>query len=340
MKDGKFAFTSGQGGSIKVWNLEDKSTHIGEIPTENNGISKIRYKDGSLYVGFRLISSVDENGPGYIAQFNDTLGFLEKHYYRGKQNYKKVELPNFDFEKDGSIAAGTYWGQEVRNAYALGSKEQFIGPIVGAQVLDVSIIDSIMVLGTNKGILRFVKNGNKYVRLESNSELDKVQINAVDFDKVSQRIIGAGDNGKVYVWDLVSNSIKILQDHHDKISDVVFSPDGSYFVSGSWDNRAIVWKNDDDLHSITPLHQIKVHNSDIEDVDISSDNIIATSSSDNTVQLHQISPRDFRLRRLPSLINHDYSIRAVTFGPTSNILFTGDKKGVIKKWDRRNFLDF
>lgn len=339
VKDGKYAFTSGQEGSIKVWNLEDKSEYQSKIPTKNDGISMMRFKDESLFVGYRFISSVSKYGPGYIMELDAELNIIEKHYYRGNSNYKEVEIPIFDFESNGNIAAGTFWGREVRNAQISGSKDPSIRPEVGSCVRDVCIVKSLMVLGTNNGIKTYVKNGGKYILQPANKEFNKVQINAVDFDEHTNRIIGAGDDGKVYVWDLTSNSIKALQDHNDKISDVMFSPDGSYFVSGSWDNRAIVWQNNDNMDSINVLHTIQVHNSDIEDVDISSNNIIATASSDNTVQLHQIDLDNYSVIRRPSLINHDYSIRAVTFGETSNILYTGDKKGNIKKWNTKTFLE-
>jgi len=342
VKKGEFAFTSGQGGSIKVWNLEEKALQKTSILSKNNGISLMRYRDNSLFVAYRLVDNISEYGPGFIAEYSDQLSLKEKYFYRGKQNFKEVEMPNFDFEPNGNIAAGTFWGQEIRSAQVAGSMVKSILPEVGAVVIDVRIVDSLMIAATSEGIKVFVKRDNKYIEQELHESLNNdVQINAVDYNKNSKKIIGAGEDGMVYIWDLLNNRLDTLHDHHDKVTDVSFSADGSFFVSCSWDNRAIVWKNIQDPES-SQKHIIKVHHSDIEDVAISTDNIIATASSDNTVQLHKVvnTEERFGLIRLPSMINHDFSIRAVTFGESSNILYAGDKKGVIKKWDRNTFKDF
>ncbi len=342
VKKGKYLMTSSRDGSIKFWDIRDRDIKETSLPTINNGISKMQFHNGSLYVGFRLIETIAENGPGYIAEFDDTLGLIKKYFYRGslKEIYSEIEMPNFDFDPDGSLVAGTYWRRELRNAQVEGDMTESIKIDVTSTIRDVRIVGPLIALATDEGIELFKLNQGKYVR--QNPLNLGVRINAVDINKHYNQIIGAGEDGNVYAWNLNLNKIDTLREHHDKVSDVCFSPSGNFFVSSSWDNNAVVWNNLDKENILLVEDEIHAHFNDIEDVDISTDNVVATASSDNTVQLHKIYQKDntFIIKRLPSyIINSGVSIRSVTFGESNNIIYTGDKNGVIKKWDINDFKD-
>ncbi len=343
VRNGDYVLTSSHGGTIKIWDVRDKFVSRSKIQSKNNGISELRFKDSSLFVAFRFIDSITYYGPGYIAEMNSKLENIEKYYYRGNKRRKNIEMRCFDFD-DESIVAGTYWGKQVRNAQVQGSQVKSITPKVSFTVRDVRIMDSLMVIGTDHGIEIFIHRNNKYYK-QKLPDISNIitQINAVDISLESNRIIGAGENGNLYMWHLNNYElVNNIQAHHDRVTDVCFSPDNNFFVSCSWDNKAKVWSMIDGTH----IHEefiINVHSNDIEDIDISPNNIIATASSDKTVQLHKVYYKGDKLivKRKPSLINNnDVSIRAVTFGEADNIIYTGDKNGVIKKWDTNTFMNY
>lgn len=344
IRNGDFALSTSREGNIKIWDVGYKPMNSSVINPKNDGISQLTFKDSSLFVAFRFINSLDKYGPGFIGELNDTLGKIREYYYRGslKEEYKTIEMPSFDFERDTNIVAGTHWRQEIRNAQVKGSMDESIQPETSSTVRDIRVVDSLMVVATDDGIDIFIKIDDKFVRQTLPQMFTaKIQINAVDVHKKAGKIIGAGENGNVYVWNLDDHTlISELHEHHDKVTDVCFSPDGVFFVSSSWDNKAIIWSDLGETGKYEEKFKIDVHFNDIEDVDITqidSTYLIASASSDNTVQMHRVRRKDnddLIIARIPSLINNNgISIRAVTFGESDSILYTGDKKGIIKKWD-------
>lgn len=65
---------------------------------------------------------------------------------------------------------------------------------------------------------------------------------SIAFDSSARYLAGAGVTDRVIVWDLKTNDLIFeLEGHTAKIQSVLFSPDGSYLLSGSDDMTVRVW---------------------------------------------------------------------------------------------------
>ncbi len=124
--------------------------------------------------------------------------------------------------------------------------------------------------------------------------------------------------------------------HTDKIKDIDFSESGKYMVSGSLDNKAIIWKLNSQK-KYKPAQVLTSHTGDIVDVEFHADSLLLTASSDNTVQIYKRRKDDIRFKQIPSLIYHDYGIISASFSSDGKHIIAIDKKGIVKKWEIDNF---
>ncbi len=113
------------------------------------------------------------------------------------------------------------------------------------------------------------------------------------------RILASGYKGKELPGDIHENAIVVLwdmetkqqigqplADHTDSVNSVVFSPDGKYLFSGSWDKTIIQW----DVASQKAIERFVGHNDLIYTIAVSADgNMLASGSSDKTIILWDIA---------------------------------------------------
>ncbi|GAA4271503.1 AAA family ATPase [Aquimarina gracilis] len=177
---------------------------------------------------------------------------------------------------------------------------------------------------------RLMNKKNKTVLLPPNDSID-----VVTYSKPKDKLAVAARNN-IYLYDV--NDLKtdtISTKHDDRITQVEFSSNSDHLVSGSMDNKARIWKLDEETDSYALLQTITSHTGDIEDVKFYKDSLLLTASSDHTVQIYRKN-KD-RFIQIPSVIRHDYPIKAATFSTDGKYIISGDEKGVIKKWDFNEF---
>ncbi len=177
---------------------------------------------------------------------------------------------------------------------------------------------------------RLMDKNNRTVLLPPNDSID-----VVSYSKPKDKLAVAAQNN-IYLYDV--NNLRtdtISTRHKDRITKVEFSSNSDHIVSGSMDNRARIWKLDEKSNSYSLLQTIASHTGDIEDVKFYKDSLLLTASSDNTVQIYR--KMDNRFVQIPSVIRHDYPIKAATFSNNGNYIISGDENGNIKKWDFNKF---
>lgn len=97
------------------------------------------------------------------------------------------------------------------------------------------------------------------------------------------QVVSGSSQGRIRVWDVESGELVYVPTttHSRDIHSVVFSPDGSWVVSGSWDCTVRAWHIKDNTSTVIAIHQSHVFT-----VAISSDSaMIVSASADGAIQV-------------------------------------------------------
>ncbi|MFY0607036.1 MAG: hypothetical protein JXR10_09990 [Cyclobacteriaceae bacterium] len=103
----------------------------------------------------------------------------------------------------------------------------------------VTSIDDQLVIGTKEGILAF-KNANQ--EQPTIIQLPKKNIKSIAADPNNNRLAIGLENGEILIWDIESKSIdRSLSAHSAAVTDIEFSNNGSFLLSGSFDRSIQLW---------------------------------------------------------------------------------------------------
>ena len=108
-----------------------------------------------------------------------------------------------------------------------------------------------------------------------------------------------------------------------------FSLDGKYLISGNKNGSVLVWQLENGL-----LQQnFMAHNALITDIAISKDGtLLATTSTDRTIKLWEISNGHVEIFPLTSYVGHEAPVTSVSFQPTGEYLASGSEDTTIRLW--------
>jgi WD40 repeat protein len=117
-----------------------------------------------------------------------------------------------------------------------------------------------------------------------------------------------------------------LAGHTGRVYSVAFSPDGSQIVSGSEDNRLILW----DVASGEIIHRFEGHTSDVNSVAFSPDGSqIVSGSYDKTLILWDVANSELVHR----FEGHTLGVRSVAFSPDGSQIVSGSYDKTLILWD-------
>lgn len=331
------ALTSSEDGTIALWDISGPED-ISITRREARTAIRLKYDHGDkfLYAGFQK----NINEESYLLQLKENDNGSD---FNAKNLMSNI---NFDSNSFGFHDENIFVGYRFRNiieVYNIDQEKIDEGSIACERIFDLEMEGRKMALATDAGIHYFPDCTNlSSSRVASKSK--GIKFNTIDFHPNSEWVVATSDNKNLYYWDIPNDEFKAIENAHvDKVKDARFSPDGNYLISGSWDNTAILWKVKEGP-VFEQFTEISSHNSDITAVAAAktknNELILATASSDKTVQLHRLNLNDANaeLDRVPSIIRHDYAIRSVTFGENADILYSADSHGTIKKWTISTFL--
>lgn len=137
--------------------------------------------------------------------------------------------------------------------------------------------------------------------------------------------VSGSPDGTIKVWSAEGQELYTLAAaHDDRISDVVFSPDGETFLTASWDGVVKQWTVDGD-----ELQSWQAHNDEIFGLAISPDGqTLVTSSWDATAKLWLVSDQTLQT----TLEGHNDSVNSVSFSPDGQAIATSSDDRTIKIW--------
>jgi len=120
--------------------------------------------------------------------------------------------------------------------------------------------------------------------------------------------------------------LKILKGHQKEVTDLVFSPDGRFMASASWDNNVYIWE----VMKVAIVDSLTAHNSAVFAVDWSADGkYIASAGWDLKICIW--NARTYELEM--TLEGNSARITDLAFTPNGKRIASASEDGVIMLWD-------
>jgi len=133
----------------------------------------------------------------------------------------------------------------------------------------------------------------------------------------------------IKLWSVEDGKLQwTLKGHKKAVTDIDFSPDGKWLVSGSWDNTVKLWSVEDGELQKTQDH---TGDSEVFNVEFSSDGKLLASSGSNTIRIWQginTGEESCLINRLSS------TAKALSFkqNEQGTFLATGHEDGTVRYW--------
>lgn len=193
-----------------------------------------------------------------------------------------------------------------------------------------SSVWNIIITPDDKGFYALDKNGRsiKYSNFNTANEVatSSVRLNDIALSADGKYILGAGNNGKVYLYDVNrSYAQSEIMDNGATLLNIAISDENKVAI-GDENGLIKVFT----LFGTAGFTRLIGHTSPIEGIEFSSDGrFIATASRDKTVRLWNRS----NLNAQPiTLKDHPDWVFAITFTPNSQQILAGTKETVVRAW--------
>ncbi|MEV6157336.1 WD40 repeat domain-containing protein [Nonomuraea sp. NPDC052129] len=119
-----------------------------------------------------------------------------------------------------------------------------------------------------------------------------------------------------------------LTGHTRGVTDLAFSPDGSFIVTGSDDGTARFWDVARRRQLGAPITRPKYECSEVK-LALSPDGRTLATACLDTVRFYDVATR----RDLGAPLDHEEVVSALAYNPDGKTLVTGDFRGVVRQWD-------
>ncbi|KAL4465097.1 hypothetical protein ABPG73_022594 [Tetrahymena malaccensis] len=161
-------------------------------------------------------------------------------------------------------------------------------------------------------------------------QYEKNQLLSVAFDEKKDIVaLGSKINCRVYDIQTKLKKMQIIEGHSQRISSVVFSPNGQYLATGSVDSTCKIWKIISNQNFML-FKVLEGHSGEVCSVTFSSDNkYLATSSQDKTVKIWELE-RQFQL--IHTLQDHSLQVTQLAFSNDNKYLATVSYDKTCRIW--------
>lgn len=148
------------------------------------------------------------------------------------------------------------------------------------------------------------------------------------FDPSGRYVFATAQDRLIVRWNLADGAKITFSGHDSWVRGLAFSSDGQVLVSGGYDQQLIWW--DASVEQPVPIRKVTAHEGWVRWVAISPDRkLLATAGNDHLVKLWSFDDGTL----LHTFTGHDRHVYSTHFHPNGKHLFSGDLRGVVKKWD-------
>jgi len=331
-KDGKRLAVGTQGGSVVVWDLDDKVR------------PKLRH---TIKVATAPVYAVDltpPNGNLMAVGVNDTS---LQTWDIGATTPKELSSsrvhtgPVFGvaYSPDGKRLASGSGDQTVRlwDVTEKQPKEivNFMGHEKAVRAVAFTPNDSVLASGSTDGTVRFWDPNGKNDKPLRMVRAHATGVNAVAFTSDSKGMATGGVDMMARTWEMRANDtpreLAALDSHQGAVNSVAFGkPDNSELISGSTDWTARLWFLDGAKKPFERTVSVG-HISSIFAVAVAPDGrTLATSAHDATVRLWDVTgttPKESKV------FKGNRNVKALAFSPDSKTLTSASTLGQVKQFD-------
>jgi WD40 repeat protein len=231
------------------------------------------------------------------------------------------------FSPDGKFLASSSWDWTIRLwQLADSSCRVFEGHSGAVSTVTFSPDGSTIASGSRDGSVRLWDvSGGRCMR--SLRDVRMLFVWSLAWSPNGATIAVADDSGLIFLWDIPSdqNTIRapvIIDGHDGVVTTIVYSPDGRYLASGSFDKTVKLWH----VANLSCAKVFTGHGHWVQSVRFSpSGKILASGSFDGSVRLWNVDGEGGSC--LPNLSGH---MSSVSFSPDGRTLASGSRDGTFR----------
>lgn len=156
------------------------------------------------------------------------------------------------------------------------------------------------------------------------------EVSCVGIDPLNRYMFSCGDDGKTFAIDIKSGKLVFtLPVHVDTINDIVFSPNGNWVATGSYDRKISIFS----LVTMTPKTKLKAHAGAIIKMKFLKENRLISIDNKSSAIIWDMYKGKV-LERLQGI--HD-DVRALTTSKDDEFLFLGTALGYVLVYDLKSY---
>ncbi len=153
------------------------------------------------------------------------------------------------------------------------------------------------------------------------------RIHALTFSLDNEKLISAGNDETIFIWDVVSGGeVGKFHGHSSSIKALATSPKGSFIASGDEQGIIKIWN----LTTNQEIHSINGHSLPVNSLSWSPDSkILVSCSHDYLIKLWNSETGE----KICTLGQHSEPVNSVAFRPDGQLIASGSDDKMIKLWD-------